>query len=72
MDAADMAWEPQAKSIDTRVASIVQQQQAEGTAVCDECGNAIPAARRNAYPSARHCISCQEEVELKMRHLRRA
>ena len=27
---------------------------------CEECGNAIPAARREAVPGVRLCISCQE------------
>jgi phage/conjugal plasmid C-4 type zinc finger TraR family protein len=27
---------------------------------CEECGAAIPAARRKAVPGARLCVSCQE------------
>ncbi len=30
---------------------------------CDECGNAIPEARRMAVPGVQHCISCQVELE---------
>ena len=28
---------------------------------CEECGEAIPLARREALPGVRLCISCQEE-----------
>jgi phage/conjugal plasmid C-4 type zinc finger TraR family protein len=28
---------------------------------CEECGNAIPPARREAVPGVRLCIACQEE-----------
>ncbi|SNT71243.1 MULTISPECIES: DksA/TraR family C4-type zinc finger protein [unclassified Psychrobacter] len=30
---------------------------------CDECGNAIPEARRVAVPGVQHCIGCQTELE---------
>lgn len=28
---------------------------------CEECGQAIPAARRDALPGVRFCITCQEQ-----------
>jgi RNA polymerase-binding transcription factor DksA len=31
----------------------------KGSAFCDECGEPIPEARRNALPGVRTCISCQ-------------
>ncbi len=34
-----------------------------GSADCDDCGCAIPEARRAAYPAARRCVSCQEQAE---------
>ena len=30
---------------------------------CAECGDAIPAARREAVPGVRLCISCQSELD---------
>ena len=30
---------------------------------CDECGAAIPKARREAVPGVRLCISCQSELD---------
>jgi len=34
---------------------------------CDECGNAIPEARRVAVPGVQHCIGCQTELEQEAR-----
>ena len=31
----------------------------EGSAFCDECGEPIPRARREALPGARTCVPCQ-------------
>lgn len=31
---------------------------------CDECGKAIPEARREAVPGVRYCIGCQEAIDL--------
>lgn len=30
---------------------------------CEECGVAIPEARRKAMPGVRFCVSCQSEFE---------
>ena len=30
---------------------------------CEECGEAIPAARRKAVPGVRLCIDCQSELD---------
>ena len=35
----------------------------ESSSECDECGDAIPEARRHAVPGVRLCVECQEEVE---------
>ncbi len=31
--------------------------------ICEECQEEIPKKRLEAFPSARHCIKCQEEFE---------
>lgn len=33
--------------------------QGPGRSECEECGEAIPEARRNAVPGVRLCIACQ-------------
>jgi phage/conjugal plasmid C-4 type zinc finger TraR family protein len=33
----------------------------ESLLVCQECGEAIPEARRKALPGVRFCLACQEE-----------
>lgn len=30
---------------------------------CEECGKAIPEARRIAVPGVQHCVGCQSELE---------
>jgi len=35
----------------------------ESAEFCDECGNAIPQARRLAVPGVQHCVGCQSELE---------
>ena len=37
--------------------------QGESLKFCEECGEAIPAARREAIKGVRLCISCQNELE---------
>ena len=32
-------------------------------ASCEECGAAIPEARRLAMPGVRHCVSCQTQLD---------
>ncbi len=38
--------------------------QGNGLSHCEECGKAIPQARREAVPGVRYCIVCQEVVDL--------
>jgi phage/conjugal plasmid C-4 type zinc finger TraR family protein len=35
----------------------------ESAKTCDECGAAIPEARRQALPGVRHCVACQETLD---------
>lgn len=39
---------------------------------CDDCGNEIPAARRDAAPWATTCIECQSIRERRNKHVRQA
>lgn len=34
---------------------------------CQECGDAIPEARRKAMPGVRLCLACQEERDKELR-----
>jgi phage/conjugal plasmid C-4 type zinc finger TraR family protein len=40
----------------------------EGSEWCEECGEAIPEARRKALPHARTCVACQSERDKAVRH----
>jgi phage/conjugal plasmid C-4 type zinc finger TraR family protein len=35
---------------------------------CDDCGEAIPARRREALPGVRTCVSCQAQRDGAVRH----
>ncbi len=35
----------------------------ESRSHCEECGGAIPAARRTAVPGVTHCVACQEAID---------
>lgn len=37
--------------------------QGESLESCDECGERIPEARRQALPGVEHCVKCQSELE---------
>ena len=56
------------EQIDATVKSAVQLARSrlsrgEGPTHCEECGIAIPDARRKAVPGVRFCVNCQSEVE---------
>ena len=34
---------------------------------CEECGEEIPEARRQAVPGVRYCVRCQTELEKKQK-----
>jgi phage/conjugal plasmid C-4 type zinc finger TraR family protein len=56
------------EQIDATVDSAVQLARSrlpdgESLTHCEECGDAIPEARRKAIPGVRYCVRCQSEVE---------
>jgi phage/conjugal plasmid C-4 type zinc finger TraR family protein len=56
------------EQIDATVESAVQLARSrlskgESRTHCEECGMAIPEARRKAIPGVRLCVSCQSELE---------
>lgn len=40
-----------------------QLRRGPGLRHCEECGEAIPAARRKAVAGVRLCVSCQNEID---------
>lgn len=48
---------------DAAIARIRAGLHGEGSDECVECGDEIPAARRQALPSAERCIACQSRLE---------
>jgi len=45
------------------LASIQRTLQGHGQPDCEDCGESIPAARRQAMPSAIRCVSCQQAID---------
>ncbi|MEZ3501370.1 TraR/DksA C4-type zinc finger protein [Pantoea sp. KPR_PJ] len=52
---------------DAEVAIIRNRLTGPGRSTCENCGEAIPAARRELLPSVTTCITCQEILELRQR-----
>lgn len=46
-----------------RAQARLQAQRGPGRSHCEECGEAIPAARRAAVPGVRLCLLCQTEAD---------
>ena len=44
---------------DALASALARMPSGAGLAECEECGEAIPEARRRALPSARTCVACQ-------------
>ena len=60
------------EQIDDTVADAVKGARARlpagaGADYCDDCGEAIPEARRKALPGSRTCIACQSTRDAAMR-----
>jgi len=62
------------QQIDDSIADAIERARARlpggrGLAHCEECGEQIPEARRQAVPGVRLCIACQSEAD---RHVKAA
>ena len=60
------------EQIDATVDSAVQLARSrlpdgESLTHCEECGVAIPEARRKAMPGVRYCVRCQSDLEKSQR-----
>ncbi len=54
--------------IDASVRDAVEQARrrlprGESLTHCEECGDEIPEARRQAMPGVRYCVPCQQEID---------
>jgi len=62
VDQADRAQQIEQQRIDDALAQR-QSESGHSAAVCDECGEEIPEARRKAVEGCTRCVGCQEAVE---------
>jgi phage/conjugal plasmid C-4 type zinc finger TraR family protein len=56
------------QQIDDSIADAIERARAQlpsgpGLSHCEECGEPIPEARRQAVPGVRLCIACQDEAD---------
>lgn len=63
MDALDKAKELEQEHRQKGIEAVRETVNKQGTTDCIDCGEEIPLARRQAYPAATRCISCQQEYE---------
>ncbi|MDI5891587.1 TraR/DksA C4-type zinc finger protein [Halomonas rhizosphaerae] len=69
-DNADIATELMERRLEGALASRLQATAPVHATECEECGDEIPAARRDAAPWATTCIECQGMREQHARHRR--
>ncbi len=50
-------------SVDDAVARARRALHGESLTHCEDCGEAIPEARRQAVPGVRRCVGCQSEAD---------
>ncbi|KIA80579.1 conjugal transfer protein TraR [Chromobacterium sinusclupearum] len=62
-DFFDRASELETEFREQALARHFQQLQSSGYSHCEDCGEAIPAARRAAIPSCTRCVQCQQQAE---------
>ncbi len=62
-DPLDMAQDVEERDRAGAVAAALRPLHGHGLMSCEACGEEIPAARRQALPSARRCVRCQAEHE---------
>lgn len=68
-DDIDIAQERQERALEQQLAQRVQYK-GESAEFCEECGDAIPQARRELIPGVQLCVSCQSVRDDKSRHFR--
>ncbi|SMF85796.1 transcriptional regulator, TraR/DksA family [Tistlia consotensis] len=63
VDEVDHVQELQLRRTERAVRAVQSFLEQDGADDCTDCGNPIPAARRQAYPAARRCVVCQGYLE---------
>ncbi len=70
-DKADIAGDYIEQSLELALENQRKQAPANSTdPYCEECGEEIPAKRREALPGCATCVDCQQMVEVKTRNYR--
>ena len=71
MDEADCAREYSEHLLNVEIRKCIAAQgsklKAQSRMECEECGETISEARRNAVPGCTRCVGCQIESEMEMK-----
>lgn len=70
-DPIDLANENAQRRLDAALASRARMATTSSLTHCEDCGDPIPQARRNAVPGVATCIECQAFTEHKAKGIRR-
>lgn len=66
-DLFDKATEREMQERQDSIDTVRRRVCGEGSALCIDCEESIPAARRRAMPSVVRCYDCQQRFELRNR-----
>jgi len=69
-DAIDQATEVIEASLEASIRRQTQPRLPATSPFCEECGDEIPAERRQHIPWAVTCVSCQQSIEQRAKHWR--
>ncbi|THD53498.1 TraR/DksA family transcriptional regulator [Enterobacteriaceae bacterium ML5] len=68
MDNIDRITELEQGLFELRLKTITGKPIRPSALKCTECGNAIPARRRQTLPGVQLCVGCQEVAEVRQRN----
>lgn len=68
MDNIDHITELEQGLLELRLKAVTCKPVRPSARVCTECGNAIPARRRETLPGVQLCVGCQEVAEVRGRN----
>ena len=67
MDNIDHITDVEQRLFDLRLQAVTCKSLRPSAAFCTDCGNSIPAQRRETLPGVQLCVGCQEVVEAQTR-----
>jgi phage/conjugal plasmid C-4 type zinc finger TraR family protein len=69
-DAMDLAQQREQEDRERHISNAHSRNAAPSRLLCEECDAPIPEARRVAISGVIFCVTCQQIIELKLKHYR--